>query len=107
MRALLATMPDVIGVARPGIRQELAAADLEFRRNNQGRLLERLFDVNVYFRTYRLQWRWTNMPNWSGCAVPGVRTLGRAPPDILLTSNSRISHSALIGSQITARAMYL
>ena len=39
------------GVAR-NIRDDLAAADLEFRRNNQGRLLERLFDVNVYFRAY-------------------------------------------------------
>ena len=39
------------GVA-PGIRAELAAADAQFRRDNQGRLLERLFDVNVYFRAY-------------------------------------------------------
>ena len=37
----------------PNIRTELAAADLEFRRNNDGRLLERVFDVNVYFRAYR------------------------------------------------------
>lgn len=34
------------------IRVELAAADLEFRRDNQGRVLERLFDVNIYFRAY-------------------------------------------------------
>ncbi len=34
------------------VRAELAAADLEFRRRNQGRVLERLFDVNVYFRAY-------------------------------------------------------
>ena len=34
------------------IRAELAAADLEYRRNNDGRLLERLFNVNVYFRAY-------------------------------------------------------
>ncbi|MYI69705.1 MAG: DUF3035 domain-containing protein, partial [Boseongicola sp. SB0673_bin_14] len=34
------------------IRAELAVADLEFRRDNQGRVLERLFDVNVYFRAY-------------------------------------------------------
>ena len=34
------------------IRADLAAADLEFRRDNQGRVLERLFDVNVYFRAY-------------------------------------------------------
>lgn len=39
------------GIAQ-NIRSELAAADLEFRRNNQGRLLERVFDVNVYFRAY-------------------------------------------------------
>ncbi|MEO0917644.1 MAG: DUF3035 domain-containing protein, partial [Pseudomonadota bacterium] len=36
----------------PEIRAELAADDLEFRRRNDGRLLERLFDVNVYFRAY-------------------------------------------------------
>lgn len=35
-----------------GIRQTLAAEDLEYRRKNDGRLLERLFDVNVYFRAY-------------------------------------------------------
>jgi Protein of unknown function (DUF3035) len=37
------------------IRSVLAAEDLEFRRDNDGRLLERLFDVNVYFRAYRKQ----------------------------------------------------
>lgn len=36
----------------PDIRAELAADDLEFRRRNDGRPLERLFDVNVYFRAY-------------------------------------------------------
>ena len=36
-----------------GIRQDLAASDLEFRRANDGRLLERLFNVNVYFKAYR------------------------------------------------------
>ena len=36
----------------PAIRAELAAADLEYRRENDGRLLERLFNVNVYFRAY-------------------------------------------------------
>lgn len=36
----------------PNIRAQLAAADLEFRRQNDGRLLERLFNVNVYFREY-------------------------------------------------------
>lgn len=37
------------------IRQTLAAEDLEFRRDNKGRVLERVFNVNVYFRAYRNQ----------------------------------------------------
>lgn len=37
------------------IRQQLAAEDLEFRRRNNGRVLERLFNVNVYFKAYRRQ----------------------------------------------------
>ncbi|MDF0601816.1 DUF3035 domain-containing protein [Psychromarinibacter sp. C21-152] len=36
----------------PDIRQTLAAEDLDFRRRKDGRLLERLFNVNVYFRAY-------------------------------------------------------
>ena len=36
----------------PQIRAELAAADLEYRRANDGRLLERIFNVNVYFQAY-------------------------------------------------------
>ncbi len=39
----------------PQIRGRLAAADLEFRRDNDGRLLERLFNVNVYYRAYEGQ----------------------------------------------------
>jgi hypothetical protein len=35
------------------IRSVLAAEDLEFRRRNKGRPLERLFNVNVYFQAYR------------------------------------------------------
>jgi hypothetical protein len=37
------------------IRPELAAADLEHRRDNKGRVLERLFNVNVYFKAYANQ----------------------------------------------------
>jgi len=37
------------------IRAVTAAEDLEFRRNNRGRVLERAFNVNVYFRKYRRQ----------------------------------------------------
>ena len=34
------------------IREVLASADLEYRRRNSGRPLERLFNVNVYFDAY-------------------------------------------------------
>lgn len=37
----------------PGIRETLAAEDLEYRRSHDGRLLERMFNVNVYFKAYR------------------------------------------------------
>lgn len=34
------------------IRQQLASEDLEFRKRNNGRLLERLANVNLYFESY-------------------------------------------------------
>ena len=34
------------------IRASLAASDLQFRRDNDGRPLERLFNVNVYYQSY-------------------------------------------------------
>lgn len=37
------------------IRTTLAAEDLAFRRKNNGRVLERIFDLNVYFRAYERQ----------------------------------------------------
>ncbi len=38
--------------ANANIRQTLATEDLEFRRDNKGRLLERLFNLNVYYKAY-------------------------------------------------------
>jgi len=35
------------------IRTQLAAEDLDYRRKHDGRLLERLFNVNVYFKAYK------------------------------------------------------
>ncbi len=35
------------------IREQLAAEDLAYRRKNDGRLLERLFSVNVYYKAYK------------------------------------------------------
>lgn len=37
------------------IRPTLAVEDLEHRRKNNGRILERLFGANVYYRAYRKQ----------------------------------------------------
>lgn len=37
----------------PSVRRQLAREDLEWRKKNDGRLLERVFDVNVYFKAYR------------------------------------------------------
>ncbi|SNX68249.1 beta-barrel assembly complex subunit BamF [Cereibacter ovatus] len=39
--------------AQTGIRQTLAAEDYEWRRSNDGRLLERIFNVNVYYQAYK------------------------------------------------------
>lgn len=66
------------GVAS-GIRTTLADEDLKVRRKNNGRLLERLFKVNVYYRAYEDQsldqhaevWRWRQR---------GVRTPSAPPP---------------------------
>lgn len=38
-----------------GIRGTLASEDLEWRRDKNGRILERLFNVNVYYKAYRTQ----------------------------------------------------
>lgn len=62
-----------------GIRETLAAEDLEYRRKNDGRLLERLFDVNVYFKAYEPMsldqqaelWKWRRA---------GARTPSAPPP---------------------------
>lgn len=67
------------GVAA-GIRQTLASEDLEWRRDNNGRVLERLFNVNVYYRAYEDMsldqhaelWRWRQR---------GVRTPSAPPPE--------------------------
>lgn len=34
------------------IRSQLATEDVAYRRENDGRLLERIFDVNTYYRAY-------------------------------------------------------
>lgn len=66
------------GVA-PDIRAELAAADLEYRRRNDGRLLERLFNVNVYFRAYE-PYALDRYAELERLRRAGIRT-SAAPPD--------------------------
>ncbi|MEL7150083.1 MAG: DUF3035 domain-containing protein [Pseudomonadota bacterium] len=63
----------------PNIREELAAADLEFRRTNDGRLLERLFNVNVYFRAYE-EMSLDQYRELERLRRAGIRT-SAAPPD--------------------------
>jgi len=65
--------------AAPDIRQQLAAEDLEYRRRNDGRLLERWFNVNVYFKAYEPMSldRYAELERWRRA---GVRTVA-APPE--------------------------
>jgi hypothetical protein len=61
-----------------GIRSTLAAEDLEWRRDNNGRVLERWFNVNVYYKAYsdqRLDQQ-TELTRWREA---GLRT-SSAPP---------------------------
>jgi hypothetical protein len=61
------------------IRTTLAAEDLEWRQKHNGRLLERLFNVNVYYKAYSAMsldqqaelWRWRNA---------GAKTPSAPPP---------------------------
>jgi hypothetical protein len=64
---------------QPAIRSELAAADLEYRRVNNGRLLERAFNVNVYFRAYKPMSldQYAELERWRLLGVPTPS----APPD--------------------------
>ena len=65
----------------PAIRDQLAAEDLQFRRANQGRLLERWFSINVYSRVYRpfALDRYAELDRWRRA---GTRTPGAPPPDL-------------------------
>lgn len=66
----------------PSIRQTLAAEDLEFRRENDGRILERLMNVNVYFRAYEGQSLDQHL-ELERFRRAGIRTVS-APPDPIL-----------------------
>lgn len=61
------------------IRPVLAAEDEEFRRRNDGRVLERLFDVNVYFDAYSAQ-SLDRYAELERLRRMGVRTPAAPPP---------------------------
>lgn len=63
----------------PDIRQTLAVEDLEFRRDHNGRLLERWFNVNVYYKAYASLSldQYAELERWRAA---GVRTES-APPE--------------------------
>ncbi len=61
-----------------GIRDTLASEDLEWRRDNNGRILERLFNVNVYYKAYRKQ-RLDQQAELARWRKAGVKTPS-APP---------------------------
>lgn len=61
-----------------GIRATLASEDLDWRRDNNGRILERLFNVNVYYKAYRKQ-RLDQQAELARWRALGVRT-SSAPP---------------------------
>ncbi len=63
----------------PSIRSELAKEDLQYRRDNDGRVLERLFNVNVYFKAYAAQ-SLDQYGELERLRALGVRTVS-APPE--------------------------
>lgn len=65
------------GIARD-IRALTAAEDLEYRRKNNGRFLERLFNVNVYYKAYKRQSldQHAEQERWRRL---GVKTVGSPP----------------------------
>ncbi|SPH24788.1 hypothetical protein DEA8626_03825 [Defluviimonas aquaemixtae] len=67
------------------IRGVLAAEDLEYRRDNDGRLLERLANVNVYYRAYAPMSldQYAELERWRRV---GAKTVG-APPEEVFTGN--------------------
>jgi len=69
------------------IRQTLAAEDLDFRRRHDGRLLERLFNTNVYYRAYAPMSldQYAELEYWR---ARGVRNVG-APPESVATQKKK------------------
>ncbi|MCC0062760.1 MAG: DUF3035 domain-containing protein [Defluviimonas sp.] len=65
------------------IRGTLAAEDLVYRRDHQGRVLERLFGMTVYYRAYAPMSldQYAELERWRAA---GVRTVGAPPEGVVL-----------------------
>lgn len=63
----------------PGIRTTLAAEDLEYRRRNDGRLLERLFKQNLYYDAYA-PYSLDQYRELERIRRAGIRTVSAPPP---------------------------
>lgn len=61
------------------IRETLAGEDLAWRQKNDGRLLERLLKVNVYFKAYEDMWLDQQAELWRWRRA-GVKTPSAPPP---------------------------
>jgi len=66
---------------QPDIREQLAAEDLQFRQRNRGRLLERLFGVNVYHSTYARAQGLNQQAELERWREVGRRTPAAPPPE--------------------------
>ncbi|ANB33001.1 DUF3035 domain-containing protein [Rhodovulum sulfidophilum] len=64
----------------PSIRQTLAQEDLDYRRKHDGRLLERWFNVTVYYNAYSRQSldQYAELERWR---ARGVRNVSAPPKD--------------------------
>lgn len=69
-----------------GIRQTLAAEDLDWRRRHDGRLLERMFNANVYYRAYAPMSldQYAELEYWR---ARGVRNVGAPPESVAAERN--------------------
>ena len=65
----------------PAIRQKLAEEDLKFRQRNDGLLMERMFNVNLYYQAYASQ-SLNQQAETDRFRQAGVPTAS-APPEVL------------------------
>lgn len=79
----LVAAADRYGV-QPGIRAALDAADLKFRKNHNGRILDRLFGNSVYFKAYSSMTldQYKELARWraAGLATPSAPPQGTVLP---------------------------